>query len=171
MSTSEIYIDSTDRRKVMVVNTWEEGQDYNLSLDSNSVVDFYGRSIDSTGIDFEVGRKNSFGSIDISLLNISDSAYYIVTVLGKEDEIIDRKNVDSSSGNIRIENLVPERYSLQIIEDLNGNKKWDTGKYLARRQPERIKTIELSALESNRTLNETVDFLTLFNKIDTLNIK
>jgi uncharacterized protein (DUF2141 family) len=34
--------------------------------------------------------------------------------------------------------LEPSKYTLRVIYDVNGNKEWDSGNFLERRQPEEV---------------------------------
>jgi hypothetical protein len=51
--------------------------------------------------------------------------------------------------NYEFKYLLPGKYLFRFIKDKNGNKKWDTGNYLKKIQPERVfyssDTIELRA--------------------------
>ncbi len=38
----------------------------------------------------------------------------------------------------RFENIPPSSYMIRIIYDSNKNKKWDTGHYLTKQQPEEV---------------------------------
>ena len=39
---------------------------------------------------------------------------------------------------IQFTNLSPSRYMVRVIYDVNKNKKWDTGNFLQRLQPEEV---------------------------------
>ena len=45
--------------------------------------------------------------------------------------------------------LPPGKYSVKVIEDLNGNGRWDSGDYHKKLQPERISTVTLEELKAN----------------------
>ena len=167
MSKEEIYIDSLDKRTIKVIDEWNEGGDYSLVLDSSSLFDIYGRTMDSTSFNFEIGRQNSFGAIEFGFDNIQQEEYFIITLLNDEDEIF-TSYVDVKSPPWIIENLPPGSYSLKIIEDRNGDRKWNTGNYLSKRQPEKITNITLEPLESNRTNNESIDFSNIFVANDSI---
>jgi uncharacterized protein (DUF2141 family) len=39
---------------------------------------------------------------------------------------------------IQFENIMPGRYKVRVIYDTNNNKLWDSGNYLAKKQPEEV---------------------------------
>ncbi len=58
------------------------------------------------------------------------------------------------------------KYNVRLIEDSNGNRKWDTGNYLEKIQPEKIiyywKEIDLRAnWDMNETFNTSQNYLDL----------
>ncbi|MEL6970224.1 MAG: hypothetical protein AAFO02_08645, partial [Bacteroidota bacterium] len=58
--------------------------------------------------------------------------------------------------------LPPGDYQLEIIEDLNGNSRWDPGNYDLKRQPERVYIRKLETLRANWDLEVDVDLSTIF---------
>jgi hypothetical protein len=54
--------------------------------------------------------------------------------------------------------LEPSKYTLRVIYDANGNKEWDSGNFLERRQPEEViyfpKEIDV---RSNWDVDQTFD--------------
>ncbi|HUR30466.1 MAG TPA: hypothetical protein VMZ69_03485, partial [Saprospiraceae bacterium] len=69
--------------------------------------------------------------------SLDQTKQYIV-MLKEGDRIIDTFVVTGVS-KVRLEKrgLLPSKYSIDIIEDLNSNGTWDTGNYEKKRQPER----------------------------------
>ncbi|MBK6932024.1 MAG: hypothetical protein IPH12_14630 [Saprospirales bacterium] len=53
--------------------------------------------------------------------------------------------------------LLPLAYTLQLIEDRNGNGRWDTGDYFERRQPERVFLKKLEPLRANWEVEARLD--------------
>ncbi|MEE9372966.1 MAG: Ig-like domain-containing protein [Saprospiraceae bacterium] len=168
MANDAIYIDENHLKKLVVISSWEEGQDYSLSLDSSAILDFYGRAIDSTGFNFEVGRRNGFGQIDIKMTNLSNDENYIFTLFDNKNETVHIEYVDNKIESFIVDRLDPGGYVLEIIRDSNGNNKWDSGDYIEKRQPEILTRIDIVSLESNRTLSQEVDFNVVFLNQDTV---
>jgi hypothetical protein len=61
----------------------------------------------------------------------------IVQIL-KDKEIVQELPVSADNPKVIFNKLEPGTYNLRYIEDINKNVEWDTGNYLARKQPERV---------------------------------
>jgi viroplasmin and RNaseH domain-containing protein len=61
----------------------------------------------------------------------------IVQILQK-DKLITQKFI-SHSGQLTYDYILPGKYRIKCIFDRNGNKKWDTGNYLKKLEPEKVK--------------------------------
>jgi len=169
MSSEEIFIDSLNRKILKVVDNWEEGGDYSLSLDSSAVWDFYGRTLDSTGIDFEVGSSNLYGSMDITFENAGKDNY-IISIMNSESETIATFIVTRVNITETLESLTPSNYSYKVIKDENYDGRWNTGNYRLGIQPEKIAEGSFEPIESNRANQETIDLTDIFSKKDTVGI-
>jgi uncharacterized protein (DUF2141 family) len=44
----------------------------------------------------------------------------------------------SAEQTFRFKDLIPGNYFVRVVEDKNGNNKWDTGSVLEKKQPETI---------------------------------
>jgi len=70
--------------------------------------------------------------------------------------VVRRYDSITPGNNYTFELLDAGKYTVRLIEDANGNKKWDTGNYLQKTQPEQViyywKEIDLRA---NWDMNET----------------
>lgn len=164
LSFDQVELDTIHRRNMIIRYPWEEGQDYIITMDSSSVFDFFGRAIDSTSFEFEVGRRNSFGSINLTFVNAEENTNYIVTLIADKKDIHKWDEVDGLKAQFDLKRLPPGSYSLKVIVDKNNNKVWDPGDYLGRRYPEDIHNIELEPLKENRILESTIDLSSLENK-------
>jgi hypothetical protein len=67
-----------------------------------------------------------------------DSTKSYVLLVKSGEQVVARFEISGQSATqLRKGAMLPGKYTLELIEDLNGNKAWDTGDYQARRQPER----------------------------------
>jgi len=164
LGNSNISIDSGNIRQVNITSVWQEGKDYTLSLDSGSIVDFFNRAIDSTAFEFEIGRRNSFGSLSLGLNNAEDSLHYIISLIQGDKMIKTWQQISTADSVLTVERLPPGDYSLRIIEDRNNNGKWDPGNYLEKKYSEIIHEKSLEPLKENWTLEVSIDFAMLSKK-------
>ena len=69
----------------------------------------------------------------------------------------------SVSKNISFKYLNPNRYKIRIIYDTNNNGKWDTGNYLAKKQPELVEYLpEIQEVRANWQLPIVLNIKELF---------
>ncbi|WP_233188623.1 hypothetical protein [Tenacibaculum sp. SG-28] len=58
-------------------------------------------------------------------------------LLGIKDKVL-RREFTNTSKIITFDLLEPQTYNIRVIVDDNNNKRWDTGNFLEKVQPERV---------------------------------
>lgn len=104
---------------------------------------------------FQTGKLTDYGNISFTL---SGTVNYpiIFELLTKDEKLYDYLYITEES-SIEFRAIEPDKYFIRIIEDANGNKKWDTGSYLEKRQPEKvINFLKEFDIRANWELNETL---------------
>ncbi len=127
--------DSLNTRKFLIINKWEEGSDYRLKIFPGAFKDIYGLNPDTTLIKFKAQKADYYGKFIITLDSVTGPM--IVQILQK-DKLIAQKFI-SHSGQLTYDYIIPGKYKIKYIFDKNGNKKWDTGIYLKKLEPEKVK--------------------------------
>ena len=109
---------------------------YKIVVPDSSLVDIFGQTLDSLAFDFKTGMADDFGKwiIDFQV----DTGNYILEVLTEKNELLNQFFIQHSNV-ITLPFLPPAKYKLRVIEDTNGNKKWDAGIYLEGVQPEVVR--------------------------------
>ncbi|MCF6364845.1 MAG: Ig-like domain-containing protein [Bacteroidales bacterium] len=175
----KILKDTLSERKYNLLYPWEGSKNYLLKMDSSSFTDIYGGLSKKEEIKFKVRKNDAYSKLNIKLANIgklenpnyitsddstsTDSVLLsqlkkgqIILYLSNEKKEIVKTEFANSNENISYSNLIPGTYSAKIIYDINNNKKWDSGKYLKNRQPERViiyeETITLTAGEETEII-------------------
>lgn len=166
--------DSVLLRKYNIIKELKPGKKYNLQVDSLAFTDIFTTYNNKSKTSFSVRKKEFYGKIIVNLTNvnaISNNNFFEL----KDEEIEEQDSIlDSqlSSGQIILqlmneknnvlkefycnkdikttfEQIVPGKYNMRIIYDQNLNKKWDTGNYLKKIQPEKVlyyqKSIEVKS--------------------------
>jgi len=129
--------DSVDMRRIIISGPWVSENRYPILFLPGAIKDFWGRTNDSIRQSIAIISSEQFGDLFITVDNLDSTKQYIV-LLKEGDKIIDTFMVEDKS-EVRIEKrgLLPSKYTIDIIEDLNRNGTWDTGNYQKKRQPER----------------------------------
>jgi uncharacterized protein (DUF2141 family) len=136
---------------------WKENTNYHLMILPGTLTDIFGLKNDTILVDFKTRESKYYGSLNLTL-SISDSvknkvqyfegknetiiktssiSHYIIQLLDEKENVV-RENVIDGNKTIQFEYLRPNKYSLKLIYDQNGNGKWDSGDYIKKKQAEKI---------------------------------
>ncbi len=133
----QIERDSNDIRKILVSGPWVGEFRYPIIFYPGAITDFWGRVNDTVRHSFVVSGADQFGDLTMSIDSLDPTKQYVI-ILKEGEQINDTFVVEnSSSAQIVKQGLHPAKYIIEVIEDLNRNRGWDTGSYERRRQPER----------------------------------
>ncbi|NAS31203.1 hypothetical protein GTQ40_09500 [Flavobacteriaceae bacterium R38] len=119
--------------------TWDvkPSEEYKMRLLPGALEDFYGDTNDTLNYFANSRDYSDYGSIGLSLQNVS-SYPLIIQLTNEKGDVIEEKYVDKPQPVYDFEYLDPGNYLIRVIFDTNGNRRWDTGNYLKKLQPERI---------------------------------
>ena len=127
---------------------------YEITLLPNALVDFWGNTNDTLVYRTSTKKIEDYGNIFLRVQHQSPHPYIIELLKG--DEVFRRYDTPLEGGNYSFKLLDAAKYRVRLIEDVNQNKKWDTGNYLEKIQPEQViyywKEIDVRA---NWDMNET----------------
>lgn len=127
---------------------------YEITLLPNALVDFWGNTNDTLVYRTSTKKIENYGNIFLRVQHQSPHPYIIELLKG--DEVFRRYDTPLEGGNYSFKLLDAAKYRVRLIEDTNQNKKWDTGNYLEKIQPEQViyywKEIDVRA---NWDMNET----------------
>ncbi len=139
------YIDSSRLNRVRISHDWKEEGNYKLALYPGAITNVYGVTNDTIISAFSIRPLADYGIINLTLEGVEDR---VVIELYKKGAFYKRKTV-TEPGTYSFDFLMPDTYRIKLVHDRNGNGEWDTGKYLEKRQPERVeflpKDIEVRA--------------------------
>ncbi len=132
-----IFIKDTVRlRKFKLTTQWEERMNYKLLIEPGAFSDIYGLSNDTVLINFATQRADYYGALILTAENVVSPL--IIQLLGENESLVKEKYISQNS-IITFDYLEPKKYLLKIIYDDNNNRHWDTGNYLNKIQPEKVK--------------------------------
>lgn len=129
--------DTTGFRRILFHAKLEEDSSYLFFIPPGAVTDFFGNKNDSLYIPFPMRPYTDYGSIRLLLKNVPAGKHYLLQLLDGKGELL-RESVCESDLTMTYDLLLPGAYNIRLIEDENRNGKWDTGDYLAKKQPEKV---------------------------------
>ncbi len=127
--------DTMNMCRWMVRAKWEEKTNYQLYIPKKSVTDVMGYENDSTVVEFTTYDPEKFATVSLNVTGSGDNRYIILLTDSSGKTLQELNGV--KTGKYRFNYVTPGDIRLRIIEDKNGNGKWDAGDVIAGLQPER----------------------------------
>lgn len=153
-------LDTTKRRHLLNFECdCAEQQTYTLTLLPGSILDFRGMELDT--LKFKIKGLNSLtaGTLVIEIDNLDSMNRYIITL--KQDD----RDVQSSMVEGQVTFLItytflnPSSYTVQIVEDINRNGRWNGGDYTNKTLPEKILLKKNISVRANWELREQITWI------------
>jgi uncharacterized protein (DUF2141 family) len=120
---------------------------FQIKIQEDGITDFYGaKNKAEIIIPLQIPEANQFVELALTLDSLDTAQAYIFSLMQK-NKPIDRWQVVGEKSNFRIfKGLQSGEYTLEVLFDSNANGRRDSGKYLEKKYPERLKIIPLEAL-------------------------
>ncbi len=128
--------DSISPRKWRLRSRWLPEREYKLYIPTDALADITGEGNDSITLNLTVADIEKFATLKFNVIPRTPDAVYIVQLLDSSNKLL-RELRDIGGGNHTINYVAAGDVRMRIIEDLNGNGKWDSGNMVERRQSER----------------------------------
>lgn len=127
--------DTNSMYKLNIQYKPEELMKYKIFIPDSTLMDIYGTTNDTIIIPFKTQSEDFYGTLVMKISNVKGPV--ILQLLDEKENLINEKyfNCDRT---ITYNYLYPHKYILKLIVDSNGNRKWDTGNYLQKLQPEKV---------------------------------
>lgn len=152
-----LFKDSISCLKWNIKASLADGKYYRILLNALSVKCPYGHTLKNDTLDFETMHPEDFANLKLNV-KLPYIENFILELMDEKNNIVKTWNINSDT-NLFVERIMPGKYSLKAIADINKNGKWDNGFYILHLQPEKIynyhQTIQLRAnwdLELNWTI-------------------
>ncbi len=117
-----------------------ESNSYNIQVLPEAFTGFFGTKNDTLNYSVNTSSKSSFGNLRVKIAN---AIYPIIVQLTDAKGEAKYEHYATEAKPIDFLDIRPSKYYVKIIFDTNGNKKYDTGSYLKKIQPERISHFEI----------------------------
>lgn len=129
--------DTMNIRKWTLAANWDSEQKYRMLIPEGIFHDIAGQSNDSLKVDFAILQKEKFATLVVSVKGKTPDSKYVLQVVNQSGKV-EKEIPYVSTGKYNLYYIPEGEVRLRVIEDMNGNGKWDTGNLIERRQPERV---------------------------------
>ncbi len=142
--------DSLSPRKWLLENRWTGGKNLRLIILPGALTDYLGeKNRDTLRRQISVLSEKQLGSLNVIFKNLEAGRFFVFELLAGETILERRKFQATAAGNkFPFVALPVGQYSGRLIDDSNGNGRWDTGSFDEKRQPEVIFTQKFEALKA-----------------------
>ncbi len=124
-------VDPKNPKEVSLSATLNPGSVYTLVMDEKAIKCFFKLSSDSAEYVIRTRALDYYG-----ILKISGNFDGRIVQLLKDGKVV--REVSQAEASFTLDKLVPGKYRLRMIEDLDNNGKWSSGKLKQERQPEKV---------------------------------
>ena len=133
----------------------KEENKYNLQILPEAFVDFFDNKNDTLNYSVSTKKASDFGYVRFTLIN---ATYPLIIQLTTEKGEVKVEQYITKQGDIDFLNLIASTYYIRVIHDTNGNRKYDTGSYLKKTQPERVSHFKEIEVRADWGYPETLEF-------------
>lgn len=130
-----LFVDSLRMRIRFPVEIIEETR-YAIYIPDSSIIDWNGYHNEEKSTRFATRSTRDYGVLALSIKTTVDQPY--IFQLMNENQSVLKEFYFSADTTITMEYMEPASYVLKLIFDNNGNKKWDSGNYKYKIQPEKV---------------------------------
>jgi uncharacterized protein (DUF2141 family) len=138
--------------KIIFAKT-EENQ-YKIQMLPETFTDFFGNTNDTLNYSLRTKKASDYSNVRVILKN---AIYPVIVQLTDEKGEVKYERFAEKSQFFDFNNLTPGKYYIRVVFDANGNKKYDTGNYLKKLQPESISHFP-ELLDARANWDEIIEF-------------
>lgn len=155
---------------------WKPRSEYRIFIPPGAFANTMGHTNDTAMVTLKTLDPDSFGKVIVNVTGKTPESRYIVQLLDPRGGVTEEKS-GVATGSYAFEYVSAGETRIRVVEDLNGNGKWDTGKIIERIQPERVELFrtetgaEEFTVRTGWELSYALDMNDIFSPPDMENIK
>lgn len=136
------------KRRIVVSHKWNEEKSYRLFIPDSVFYGINNLTHDTLRIEIKTKAPKDFGNMVLDFKPFRQGQY-IVQVLNEKESILFEEQIVTGAAKLKFDYMVPGKFKVKAILDRNSNRRWDTGNYKKKLQPEEVfylpKTLEIRA--------------------------
>jgi hypothetical protein len=137
------------KKNLSINYRWKEKMTYQITMLPNAITDIFELKNDTIVLNYQTDEAANFGTVTVLVEGFSTDTSYIIELIDKQKKAVQSFPLVGKSKAKQVYKFMPTgSYSIRVIEDLNGNGRWDTGEY-PNRQPEKILLGKAETLKPN----------------------
>ena len=159
--------DTLNRRKYQLRAEWVSKAKYTLTMPAGVFANIAQEQNDSMTYNYTGSDPEQYAIVRVNVKSSQPKTRYILQLTNAQGRT-QKQIFDVRSGDYIFEYVSPGDVMLRVVEDKNGNGKWDTGDMVAMRQPERTEIykneegVELITTKANWEFDIAVNMDQLF---------
>ncbi len=163
----EIVHDSINRRKFTLRADWQPNAKYELVMPEGMFENVARESNDTIKCNYTASDPTKYAIVRVKVRGTHPTARYILQLTNAQGHA-QKTLANVTPGDYTFEYVTPGDIMLRVVEDMNGNGKWDTGDMVLMRQPERTEIykneegVEAITTKANWEFDIDVDMDQLF---------
>lgn len=151
------HFTDTLNRHLLISYNWNTNDSYDVYIPKASFTGIYSDTCDSTHVSFRIRPVEEYGRFAVTVNRLDQSFPVIIQLLSEKGEVLTERSITSEK-RVDFGLLDPAKYGLKAIMDANANKRWDTGVFLKKIQPEKVLVHpKIFEVRTNWELEETWD--------------
>jgi uncharacterized protein (DUF2141 family) len=132
----KLEADSINPRIYRFYKKWEVGKTYHMLVLPMAFTDIANQTNDTLEVKVNGADPEKFGTLALTLSGVKNKA--VVELLNEKGTKVIATKIATENSFVKFDFIKPGKYQIRIIDDENGNGKWDTGNYMKHIQPERV---------------------------------
>jgi hypothetical protein len=130
-----------------------------LTLGKGAIIDIFDNSNDSATYNYTIVPTEKLSELTLNITELDSTKFYTLYFRDKNEKLLKKYQIEGLS-NFQIvqQNLRPEEYSIEIIDDTNKNGRWDPVSWWQRTQAEKVKKFKIEALKENWSLDKEIKY-------------
>lgn len=166
----EFFMDSLDMKTWHLKAAWDTKRKYKLVIPAGTFRNVAGEQNDTLRSDYTTLDPEKYGKVIVQVKGQSPESRYVIYLKNEKGTNL-AEIKDAQTGTYTFNYISPGKVRLAVLNDTNGNGKWDSGNLIERRQPERTepytddKGEEIIEIKANWDVEIAMDMNNIFKPI------